>query len=64
MATEKLGYTALDTVTVMKSGGTATLDIKRLGDGGVKFTDLNGNVQVVRDEGMRLLFSTLLGLDA
>lgn len=52
----------LTTLTLMKSGGTATLSLVRQGDGAVKFTDADGNVQIVRHPQMSLLFDAFNAL--
>jgi hypothetical protein len=57
-------FDPVETLTVMKSGGVETLTIVRQQDGGIKFTDANGNVQVVRDIGITKLFKALTNLDA
>ncbi len=48
----------------MKSGGTATMTIIRQRDGGLKFTDVNSNVVVLRDPDASHLFDAITDLDA
>lgn len=50
MATNALAASALTTLTVKNGASTASLSLVRLGDGGIQFTDAEGNKQVLRDD--------------
>lgn len=53
----------LTTLTVKKSTSTATTNISRMSDGGIKFTDVNGNTVIAHgDEELSKLFAKLNSL--
>lgn len=53
----------LTTLTVKKATSTATTNISRMSDGGIKFTDVNGNTVIVHgNEELSKLFAKLNSL--
>ena len=53
----------LTTITVKKSTSTATTNISRMSDGGIKFTDVKGNTVIAHgNEELSKLFAKLSSL--
>ena len=62
MATTPSAVTTLTTLTVKKGASTASLSLIRMGDGGVKFVDADGNTQILRDPVATKLFDAINAL--